>query len=364
MIKYCSKYDFNKYYKNKKIVCIGAGKRFEALVRDFDWNIILAIDNSPEKDNTYFNFLDKKILIRNWQYLLDNVQDDWILLITPKDYEPFVFDIMDYPMLCRLEIFINSKFDMFYFDDNRMYFERRPIVYRQKKESLIPKIIHFFWFSNDSYPPEVQKCIDSWSKFCPDYEIKKWDLTNYSSENVFFKEAIRCKKWAFASDYARADIIYKYGGIYLDSDVEVIRPLDELLYHDAFIGFEENIRVDPGSGFGAKKGNAIIKEFRDMYEDMHFVLPDGSYNILACPAYYTKILQNHGLFLNGSYQLLNEIAVYPTTAFCPHSYRTNLLYIEDDTYSIHHHMGSWHDEKGKRDVERMYAEIEKRGIRR
>jgi hypothetical protein len=244
-----------------------------------------------------------------------------------------------------------------------MNFEKKPIIYKQKSEMLIPKVIHFFWFSGESYPDDVKRYMDSWRKYCPEYEIKNWTLDNYSSDNIFFNEAIECKKWAFASDYARADIIYRYGGIYLDSDVELIKNFDDLLYHDAFIGFESDKEVDPGSGFGAQKGNPIIKEFRSIYKDMHFVNYDGSYNMIPCPNYYTKILKRHGLFPNGSYQLLDNIAVYPVTSFCPHSYVSGLMYIEEDTYSIHHHAGSWTSADEKNKIIGRYEEIKKRSIK-
>lgn len=361
MVKICSKYKFNKYYRGKKIVALGAGSLFQSIIQKFDWNIIMAIDNDERKNGSCYEFMDKKIEIHDWQYLLDNVQNDWVLLITARDYEPFLFDIMESQKLLNCESFIWSKFDMFSFDDARMEFEHYPVVYKQKKKFLIPKIIHSFWFSSDPYPENIKKCIASWYKFCPDYEIKIWNLSNYCSDNMFFQEAIEKRSWVFASDYARADVVFKYGGIYLDSDVELLRNLDELLYHDAFIGFEEKTRIDPGSGFGAKPNNEIISQFRDIYKNLHFIKSDGSLNQLPCPAYYTRILKNNGLKLNGSYQLLDDIAVYPVTSFCPHSYVSNLLYIEDDTYSIHHHAGSWNTNKNPM-WKKLQGEIKKRGI--
>ena len=131
---------------------------------------------------------------------------------------------------------------------------------------MIPKIIHYCWFGRNSKPHSVLKCIKSWEKYLPDYKIIEWNEDNFPIEdNIYCKQAYECKKWAFATDYARLWIIYNYGGIYLDTDVEVVKSWDPLLKHDCFIGRQPGYQVNTGSGFGAVKGHPLIKIMLDDY---------------------------------------------------------------------------------------------------
>ena len=150
---------------------------------------------------------------------------------------------------------------------------------------MIPKIIHYCWFGGNPLPPSAEKCIESWKKFCPDYEIRRWDESNYDiTKNQYMQEAYQCKKWGFVPDYARLDIIYDHGGIYLDTDVEIIKTFDELLDCVAFGGVEqESPYVALGLGFGAEKGNDIIRQLRDKYDELHF-MEDGQMNLTPISA--------------------------------------------------------------------------------
>ena len=167
---------------------------------------------------------------------------------------------------------------------------------------MIPKIIHYCWVGNAPKPKSVLYCIESWKKFCPDYEIREWNESNYDfTKNKYMKQAYEAKKWGFVPDYARLDIIYEYGGIYLDTDVEIIRSFDELLDQEAFMGFEETgektYYVNCGQGFGAVPHHEIIKKARDLYEHISFYKEDGTLNMLASPHYTTKILEQ-GKYMN------------------------------------------------------------------
>lgn len=351
MIKVCEFNKFIEYGKEKKVIAIGAGRIFLRLIKEYNLSFCYAVDNNI-KHGTVISCGGKNIPVYDWNYLLQNICPDNILLITPQKYEELLQMVKATKKLEGIDCYIYTFFDRLRYDEVRLQFQVNPVVYKQKNTKKIPKVIHYFWFSGDKYPDKIKRCIESWHKYCPSFEIKKWDLDNYDyMRNDFAREAIEHHAWAFASDFARADVIYRYGGIYLDSDVEVVRNLEELLYHDAFIGFEDNNVVDPGSGFGAVAGNSIIQSFCDMYKDKHYILEDGSINNLACPRYYTDELIKRGLQLDGSFQIVDGMAVYPVTYFCPHSYRSGLTYRRPETYSVHHHTAAWKNAEEKKAIQ-------------
>ena len=214
----------------------------------------------------------------------------------------------------------------------------------------IPKIIHYCWVGSESKPESVEYCIESWKKYCPEYKIIEWNENNYDfTKNRYMKEAYEEKKWGFVPDYARLDIIYNYGGIYLDTDVELVRNLDELLDYDCFLGFEDTGEgeyfISCGLGFGAKQQIDIIKELRDYYDDMSFYKLDGSLNLLPAPKHNFNIFNKNGFKFNNLIQQKNDIIVFPSEYFCPKIFKTDKLDITENTFSIHHFNASWMDEK-------------------
>ena len=144
---------------------------------------------------------------------------------------------------------------------------------------MIPKIIHYVWVGGKPLTPLAKKCIASWKKYCPDYEIRRWDENNFNiNENLYCKEAYENKKWAFVSDYIRVKVLYDYGGIYMDTDVEVIKPLDRFLVHKAFSGYENETSIPTGIIASEKKGKWIEALLRD-YDDKKFILEDKKMNL-------------------------------------------------------------------------------------
>lgn len=213
----------------------------------------------------------------------------------------------------------------------------------------IPRKIHYCWFGNGQKTELVEKCIASWKKFCPDYEIIEWNEYNYDvTQNEYMHQAYQAKRWGFVSDYARLDIVYRYGGIYLDTDVELVKSMDTLLDGDGFIGFELPVdreglhyTVNTGQGFGAPAGSLAIQKMLDEYRQLSFLNSDGSQNLTACPAYNTRALQALGLKLDNSLQDLDGFCVYPTDYFCPINWKTKKCVTTVNTYSIHHFDASW-----------------------
>lgn len=209
---------------------------------------------------------------------------------------------------------------------------------------MIPKKIHYCWFGGNPIPEKDQKCIESWKKFCPDYEIIRWDESNYDiTKNQYMKEAYEAQKWGFVPDYARLDILYNEGGIYLDTDVELLKSLDDLLDNKGYMGFEDKERINPGLGIGAEKHNPTIKKIMDdIYSDRRFVKKNGFLDLTPSPKMNTELLMSMGLIINDKKQVVGELTIYPTEYFCPKSYETEELNITERTYSIHWFNASWH----------------------
>ena len=210
---------------------------------------------------------------------------------------------------------------------------------------MIPKKIHYCWFGGNPLPELALRCIESWKKYCPDYEIIRWDESNYDvTKNKYMHQAYENKRWGFVPDYARLDIIYNHGGIYLDTDVEIIKPIDELLELEAFAGVEQDSKyVALGLGFGAHQGHQTIKQMRDFYNELLFE-EKGQLNLTPAPKINNEVLQALGYSFSEKVGNFCSMTIFPSEYFCPVNYHTNELTITEKTYSIHHYTASWYDE--------------------
>lgn len=209
---------------------------------------------------------------------------------------------------------------------------------------MIPKTIHYCWFGRNSMPDMAVKCIKSWKKYCPDYEIMEWNEDNFdiTSCPLYVRQAYEAKKWAFVTDYVRLKVVHDHGGIYMDTDVELKKSLSPLLQHRAYFGFEDGTHVATGLGFGAAQRHPILKEIMDDYDGIPFLLEDGSYDKETCPSRNTKILIRHGLRQDDSKQILDgDILILPSIYFCPLSYQTGKRKLSNKTVSIHWFDASW-----------------------
>ena len=206
----------------------------------------------------------------------------------------------------------------------------------------IPRVIHYCWFGEKEKPDIVKRCIDSWERNLSEYEIKEWNENNFDINcNSYVREAYESKKFAFVSDYVRVHALYNFGGIYLDTDVEVFKSFDDLLYHNSFWGFEQENYIAT-STIGAAKGNEFIKTFLDLYEEKSFMKADGNCDDLTNVAIITELLKNIGLKVNGEYQEIEGMgAFYPQTYFSPYDYINCRKFITKNTYAMHHFYKSW-----------------------
>ena len=198
---------------------------------------------------------------------------------------------------------------------------------------MIPKKIHYCWFGKSPLPLSVRQCIESWKRYCPEYEIIEWNESNYDVRKNDYLQ----KKYAFVSDFARLDIVYSNGGIYLDTDVELIKALDDLLNEKCFMGCELLGEVNTGLGFGAEKGFPFLLENMDVY------LKDKEVFNRTCVEITTEIFQNKGIKKVNIIQQIEDVRIYPPEYFAPLNMITNQLRLTSQTYSIHHYDSSWYE---------------------
>ena len=235
---------------------------------------------------------------------------------------------------------------------------------------MVPKIIHYCWLSGDPVPEKLQRYMESWKKYLPDYEIKQWDERNFDVDMIpYTAEAYKQKKYAFVSDYARFWIIYKYGGLYFDTDVEILKPLDTIISNGNFMGFEvdpdgENtpgkyaprycFAVNPGVGFGMETEHPFMKKMIDLYSELEFEIPPSNiawYKTIV--AYTTEMLCEEGLRNVKGIQEVNGIKIYPHDYFSPINMISGRSHLTYNTRTIHRFMGSWGGQrKSIRDVVR------------
>lgn len=218
----------------------------------------------------------------------------------------------------------------------------------------IPKKIHYCWFGGTSLPKSAVKCIKSWKKYCPDYDIIEWNETNFDLNcNEYCRTMVKQKKWAFLTDYIRLKVVYEYGGIYLDTDVEMIKSIEPLRGKGAYMGVENSGLVATGLGFAAEAGNPLLKENMEYYENLV-----SHEHLRACPQITTEILRRHGFSDEkiSEIQIIDGIQIYPEEYLCPKDERTGLTKITQNTYSVHHFDASWFEESWKKRQRKRWRE--------
>lgn len=214
----------------------------------------------------------------------------------------------------------------------------------------IPKIIHYCWFGGSPLTELTEKCIKSWETYCPDYTFMRWDESKFDvNSNQYVKEAYEAKKWAFVTDYVRLYALYSVGGIYMDTDIELLKNTDVFLNHSAFSGFEVEDHLQTAI-MGACQNHNWIKLLMNYYEKRSFYTEDGSFDLTTNVISITNLTKHkYNLILNNTYQeLADDLIIYPKDYFCPKDYFDNKIRITKKTHCIHHFNASWHTEEQKK----------------
>ncbi len=213
---------------------------------------------------------------------------------------------------------------------------------------MIEKVIHYCWFGGKEKPELATKCIESWKKFCKDYKIVEWNEQNFDiNSNLYVKQAYEAKKYAFVTDYVRLYALYTEGGIYMDTDVMVLKPLDEYLDNASFSGFESKTKIPTGI-MASEKGNPLFKELLSYYDTAKFIREDGSMDMTTNVEIITNMLSPKGFIPNGEFQVVDGFALYPQNVFCPLHKKLNDKKYMKDTATIHYFAGSWKSEATKK----------------
>lgn len=343
---------FIKDVQDKIIVLWGAGRLAPYYIQTFcrGLNVCAIIDKNKDLWGTQVVVEHETYPVISEEEFRDIYhesleKDRYVLFITPTAYADEILqylnkDIFYSKILCYAGVLMRSHYDA------------KPFEFTEGTPK-IPKKIHYCWVGGQEIPDHLKRYMESWNKFCPDYEIIRWDESNYDfTKNRYMREAYEAKKWAFVSDYARLDIVYNEGGIYLDTDVELFSSLDRVLNDEMFIGFACNFQIETGSGFGAIRGHRLIKDLRDYYDNVSFYLEDGNLNMKTCYVYQHPVIEEYGFSLEEQYQKKDGIVLYPSEVFSPNGgFASNNF--SENTIATHHFDFSWASEKEKKAFEEL-----------
>jgi hypothetical protein len=321
----------------RKLICFGAGRQLtdacEAFVEfDFFGTIFKIADNNPGM----FFWRGKAKEACSPDAVFNLVSPDDIAVYISSSYYPQIYEQLErIPALSDAECYIH----------NAVVHVPPPYNFEKcqhSKTPLIPGKIHYCWFGGKEIPKQNRIWMETWRRYCPDYEIILWNENTYDvSKNAYMRAAYKERKFAFVSDYARLDIVYEQGGVYLDSDVELFACLDRLLYNEAFCGIYNLYGPNLGLGFGSIPQNPIIREFRDYYDGVSFYNADGTLNQKDCLFYQLQVLRRYGYKTKNIPQLIRGLMIYPADVLSPLDVWCSELAFTDNTVAAHHFDASW-----------------------
>lgn len=335
----CSLDECNSFFDGRKIIFFGCGSWLQIVnhtaIMQYSSNFLFVIDNG-DLQNTRIGNISLEV---KKPAVVDGMKSIAIVLTSPV----YMYDM--YKQLREYDLddsCICMSFPFMQMISNTSVNSECLSAVRGMTEAKIPKVIHSFWFGKDEKSELYQRCIDSWKEILTDYKIIEWNQDNYDCmAHPFVRKAIEEKAWAFASDYARLDVLYRYGGIYLDMDVEVFKTFDDLLGNDAILSFSNNVQIDLAV-VGSKQGNPLLAKLRSLYDGV--ILPEKreDFSKFFQPSFVRETLHDYGIRMDGSLQVLQNCAVFPKEFFMP---QDHILFAQFDktenTYCVHYDNFGW-----------------------
>lgn len=345
--------DLNQFYalmETRKLYCFGGGRYAEAccnvIIDDGYGNHIEAFaDNNEKLWGSDFALGNFKRQIISPDELKNRMDKESCVLICCADVAGVYsqlekMDKLKFTKVFMWQLILSEEYGKGTYDGN----------FRKSDRILIPKKIHYCWFGGKPLSDNTKRFIENWRVKCPDYEILEWNETNYNyTRNRYMDQAYQHGYFGFVADCARLDIIYHEGGIYLDTDVEIIKNLDELLCQNGFAGINMRRYVNLGGGFGARKELPIIKKLLDYYDDKVFEI-DGKLDLTACDLHQYRVLRKLGFKCSNRYQEIESLSIYPTTILEGRNSYFNKMYINTNTFLVHHQNLSWFTEQMRHDM--------------
>lgn len=333
---------------NKSILMFGAGVIGQITTPEIlrEYNILshlnCYLDNDKNKWGDYLEICNRKYEIKSPDYL-KQCDTNSVILINISRFAEVKTQLEQMECTRQMDVYIMPMMCI-----HNMCSDISIGAPVRTNKPLIPKKIHYMWLGKKEIPDNLQKCIDSWRKYCSDYQIIEWNEDNYDIlKHPYMKQAYENRAYGFVPDYARLDILYNHGGFYLDTDVELKRSLDDMRYQEAFCSVEKWQVINFGGGSGAVKGHPMIKKFLDARKGVFFIDEYGNQNKNTCGFYDTRTALNEGYNINGTTQCIKGMNIYAYDYFQPYDYMSGLLNITKNTFSIHHFNGGWLDEKMK-----------------
>ncbi len=356
--------DFADYVKKKKqrIIFWGAGAIGKVLIPYLcnrfclDDSVDAFIDSNVSKQGENVELFTRSIRIRPPAWLAGNARKDMVIVITNGDFISSMEQLNGIEQLKEHLCFVAPV----------MQLARGSMpgsIRVESEDPLIPKRIHYCWFSGRPMPEKFRNCIDSWKNYCPDYEFICWNESNFDlAKYRYTKEAAQAGKWAFIPDVVRLEVLYEYGGFYFDTDVEILKSLEPLRYQNAFCGREEWGHVNFGGGSGCRQHASMVGQLLEFRKHEAFVKDNGILNTEASGYYETAPLMKKGLHIENRTETVDGLTVYASEYFSPYNYSSGTEHITENTFSIHYFHGGWLGKQGalsrKRTRER-YAETVK-----
>lgn len=342
--------DFVNRTKGKSIILFGASSAWHYFLKTFptiDVDVldrtVSIVDNSLEKQGSSFEISGRTYMILNPNEIAKECHYAILITVSLAYQEKICEQLKSMNLPEEMECY---SLPLMTYSDKKADNSCVDIYFKNHKEKKIPAKIHSFWFSGDEKPDLYKRCIESWYKYCPNFEIKEWNADNYDvTKNQYMHEAFEHKKWAFVSDFARLDLLNQFGGIYMDMDVELLAPIDSLLYADSFFCRQEDGLLELGSGFGVQAGDSLIQTMLNTYTGRKLIKPNGEMDKTPQPEWLSNILAENGFYKCYDSQIVGERLIlsndYITCA-------TGTNPTETAQIGVHWHNGGWLGEKERK----------------